>query len=103
MSAVAVLALAGLATYVLRITFVTLVPAAGLPAVVRESLDHVGPAVLAALVAVALVNGGGQGFGAAPAAAALLAGLVAWRTRNLLLTTVSGIATLALLELVLAG
>jgi branched-subunit amino acid transport protein len=50
---------AALATYVLRILLITLVPASRLPAAVRRLLPHVGPAVLAALVTAALFRPSG--------------------------------------------
>lgn len=59
MTAVLTLTAAGLATWVLRVLFVTVVPARRLPAAVHRGLDHAAPAVLAALVATALVGDAG--------------------------------------------
>jgi branched-subunit amino acid transport protein len=58
-AAVLALTAAGLATWLLRVLFVTLVPARRLPAPVRRGLDHAAPAVLAALVATSLVGDAG--------------------------------------------
>ncbi len=88
--------LAGVAvTYVLRITFIALVPADRLPRGIRDALDDVGPAAMAAILATHLAHGGTPPspptlVGVAVAAA------VAWRTRNLAATVVSGITTVAL-------
>ncbi|GAA1847650.1 hypothetical protein GCM10009836_29100 [Pseudonocardia ailaonensis] len=77
----AVLGLFGgaVATYLLRVVLLAVVPAERLPARVREALPHVGPAVLAALTVGAVAH--------APSVAAVLAllaaGLVARRFRNL--------------------
>jgi branched-subunit amino acid transport protein len=101
-SLLTVLLLAAVVTYVLRVTLVTIVPAGQLPAIVREGLEHVSPATLAALVAVALV-GGTHGGPALPVwLAAGFTAVVAWRTHNLLVTTGAGVGMLALLTLALA-
>jgi branched-subunit amino acid transport protein len=50
MSALAVLAAGGLASWVLRILFVTLVPAQRLPARFRAAIASAGPAAMAALL-----------------------------------------------------
>jgi branched-subunit amino acid transport protein len=86
MSAFVALALGALATWLLRVSFITLLPADRLPDRLRRSLRHVGPAVLAALVVTSLMGTGGPAALAAPSAehvALLAAGVVAWRFRNL--------------------
>jgi branched-subunit amino acid transport protein len=45
---------------VLRVAFVTVVDVDTLPSPVREALDYVGPAVLAALIVTTLAHGEGQ-------------------------------------------
>jgi branched-subunit amino acid transport protein len=67
------------ATYLLRVLLLAVVPPERLPAWLGEALPHVGPAVLAALIATALV----QAASVAAALALLAAGLVAWRFRGL--------------------
>jgi len=59
----AVLALAGavVGSYLLRITFVTLIDVERLPAVIRVALAYVGPAVIAAIVVTSLAHGDGHG------------------------------------------
>ncbi|WP_409330574.1 AzlD domain-containing protein [Trujillonella humicola] len=87
---------AALATWLLRILLIALVPATRLPGPVQRALPHVGPAVLAALVAAALVGapaGAGTDF---VLAAALTAG-VARRTGSVALATTAGLGSVALL------
>jgi branched-subunit amino acid transport protein len=90
---------AALATYVLRILLITLVPASRLPASVRRLLPHVGPAVLASLVAAALFGSPG---GVQPAflLGAVLTGAVAWRGGNIVLATGVGLGAVAMWQLV---
>jgi branched-subunit amino acid transport protein len=74
------------ATYVLRVLLLAVVPADRLPGWVREALPHVGPAVLTALIVGAVVHQGGLPALVTPSAthlALLVAGLVAWRFRSL--------------------
>lgn len=82
------LALSGgaLTTWLLRVSFITLLPADRLPPRVRRSLRHAGPAVLSALIVTGLAGQGGAAALLVPSArhlALLVAGLVAWRVRNL--------------------
>jgi branched-subunit amino acid transport protein len=101
MTAAIVLLLAAAVSWALRVLFITVVPAARLPAPVRGALDDVAPAVMAAMVVTSLAHGRGpSGLAAAEVAAALLAALVAWRTRNLAWTVVTGVVALGLLRLV---
>ena len=96
----ALLASAGavLVTWLLRVLFITLVPAGHLPAVVQRALPHVGPAVLAAVVAAALLGGrGGADVGSLAGAAAVC--LVAWRSGSILLATAAGLGVVTLVHL----
>ena len=92
-------------SWVFRIAFITLLPAERLPARLQAGLEHLAPAVLAAIVAVELV---GLVRGAQPVdALALLAagaviGLVAHCTRNLSIACALGLAVVLALDL-LAG
>jgi branched-subunit amino acid transport protein len=90
---------AAVATYALRILLITLVPASRLPATVRRFLPHVGPAVLAALVAAALFGSPG---GVQPAflLGAVLTGAVAWRGGSVVLATWAGLCAVAIWQLV---
>jgi len=67
---------------------------------VRRALRNVGPSVLAALVASLLVGDAGLA-GLAPSrhiAALALAGFVAWRTRNVIWTLVTGMSAIWILN-----
>lgn len=100
MSAPVVLVLAAATTWLLRVSFITLVPAARLPDRVRRSLDDVAPAVMAALVVTHLSHGAGPaGLVSTDAVAALVAAAVAWSTRSLAWTAAAGVGAAALLRL----
>lgn len=100
MTAAVVLLLAALTTWVLRISFITLLPAARLPGRVHAALDDVAPAVMAALVVTHLAHGEGvTGVVPADLGAALVAAAVAWRTRSLAATVVTGVAAAGVLRL----
>jgi branched-subunit amino acid transport protein len=98
MTALLIVLSASLATWLLRIGFITVLPAERLPARVQRAFDDVAPAVLAAIVVSHVVRAGGSGelpwqtLGAVLAAAA-----VAWRSRNLALPVVVGVAAFGLL------
>lgn len=100
MTPLLMLAAGVLITWALRVAFITVVPAGRLPERVQRALDDVAPSVLAAIVAVQLV-GGHAGIGVTPveAGAALATAIVAWRTRNLGLTVVLGVAAYGVLGL----
>lgn len=101
MTVAIVLLLAAVATWLLRVSFITLVPAGRLPARVRRALDDVTPAVMAALLVTHLTHGEGfGGFVLADVLAALVAAAVAWRTRHLSATVVTGVVAAGLLRLV---
>jgi branched-subunit amino acid transport protein len=96
----ALMACAGAAavTWLLRVLLITVLPAGQLPASVRRTLPHVGPAVLAAVVAAALVGGPG-GVDRAFLAGAVVTGVVAWRWGGVVVATACGLGTVALLHL----
>jgi branched-subunit amino acid transport protein len=98
------LVLLGLASWLLRIGLLVLVPASRLPAAVRGALVHVAPAVLAPLLALDLLQAlratPGTAGAAATAVAALAIAAVAWRTRNVALTAGVALASVVLLDVV---
>ena len=97
MSAVAALAVGALATWVLRTTFIALVPADRLHPRVRRTLRHVGPAVLGAMIVTLVVGHGGLPALVTPSArhlALLVAGLVAWRVRNVAVPMAAALAVM---------
>jgi branched-subunit amino acid transport protein len=101
MSPTIVLLLAAATTWLLRISFIALVPAARLPDRVHAALDDVAPAVMAALVVSGLAHGRGiPGLVPSDVAAALIAATIAWRTRNLGLTVLVGVVAAGLLRLI---
>lgn len=95
------------ASWVLRVLLVAVLPAERLPSRVRKVLPHVAPAVLAALVAGHLARGSPDplvGLSSlvvpTPTHLALLgAGLVAWRWRNL----AAPVAAALLVMIIIAG
>lgn len=96
--ALLVLVVAALGTYLARGGLIVLLADRSLPASIEQSLQYVGPAVLAALTVNLAVGTDGVGSMEFAEAAALLvaAGVAAWR-RNLILTFATGMATLWIL------
>jgi branched-subunit amino acid transport protein len=94
--------LGGLLTFGMRFIFIYLLGRFEVPEMVRRALRFVPPAVLTAIVVPELVIRSGQ-MDVSLMNFRLLAGvaaiLVAWRTKNPLLTILGGIVVLLLLEL----
>jgi branched-subunit amino acid transport protein len=94
------LAAAALGTFLMRASFLTLVPAEKLPRWAKRGLRYVPPAVLASLAVPAFAPGTWPPEGAAALvrpAAALVALVVAWRVGNVFVTIGAGMATLWIL------
>jgi len=88
-------------TYLLRLSFIELWKWLRVPPLMMRALDYVPAAVLAALVAPALLRSGGAvdiSLDNLRLYAGLAAAVVAWYSRNMLLTLVTGMAALWLLE-----
>ena len=99
-----VMIVGALGTLLLRASFLVLVPGDALPSWVRRGLRYVPPAVLAALAVSAFVptEWPVESLGAAARPlAAVVAGLVAWRSGKVLLTIGSGMAALWALNFLL--
>jgi branched-subunit amino acid transport protein len=97
-NALLVVLTASVATWLLRVGFITVVPAERLPARVHRAFDDVAPAVLAAIVVTHVVRA--DGAGAIPwetLGAVLATAVVAWRIRNLALPVIVGVAVFGLL------
>ena len=97
MSWLPALAVAGLLTFVTRLSFIALLGAANVPPLLKRALRYVPPAVLSAIVFSEVVVREGApdvGLGNVRLLAAAIAALVAWRTRNVLLTVAVGMAAL---------
>ena len=92
MTPLAVLLLGAVGTYLLRVTFILVVPAHRLPQRLRNALQLVGPAALAALVATDICYSASHPSALWPTIAAVIAaGIVAALSRNLGLTIVGGL------------
>lgn len=96
-----VLIAVGLLTYALRLSFILLFGRLDMPILLRRALRFVPPAVLTAIIFPEVLMPGGQlGFSLdnPRLPAALLAALVAWRTRNAVVTVAAGMAVLLALQ-----
>ena len=100
----ALLVVIGLVTFVYRYAMIGLFANRSLPGWLHALCRHIAPASFAALTASALFVAGGEvqfAFDSARPWAALVAVLVAWRTRNVLATIGAGMAALHLFTLVI--
>ena len=89
-------------TYLIRLSFIFFIPPDRMPSLFRRGLRYVPPAVLAALIApdLMIIDGTLQlSFTNHRLIAGVLAALVAWRTRNIWLTIVSGLVIFGLLSI----
>lgn len=92
--------LAGIGTFAMRGSFLLAAHRmTEVPPFAQRLLRQIPPAALASLVLPALIRPDGQLDLFSPqAAAGLVAGIVAWRTRNSILTLVIGMAVLVALQ-----
>jgi branched-subunit amino acid transport protein len=93
--------LAGLVTFTIRLSFIWFIGHRSIPPLMRRALRLVPPAVLTAIIFPEVFMPSGQldlSFGNARLLAAALATLVAWRTRNALLTIVIGMLAVWLFQ-----
>jgi branched-subunit amino acid transport protein len=102
MNGLGVMVVLATASWVLRAGFVVLVPASRMPAGLRDGLQHLPPAVLAALVAVDLTGSVRASADLCDTAvvlgtAAVLA-LAAWRTRSIALVSLVALAAVAVTD-----
>ena len=91
----------GIITYALRISMILLLGRIEIPLIVRRALRFVPPAVLSAIIFPEVLRPRGRfDFSAEnfQLLAGILAALVAWRSRNTLLTVGSGMAALWILQ-----
>lgn len=96
-----IMLLAGLCTFAIRLSFIILSGRMEFPDGLRRLLRLVPPAVLSAIVFPETLLRDGQvdlSLGNYRLLAGLLAALIAWRTRNVVLTILVGMATLLILE-----
>ena len=87
-----------LVTFGVRYPVLVLVRVIRLPELVTQGLKYVPPAILSAIIIPTVLIPGGDGIDLdlsnAPLFASLVATLIAWRTKNLLLTIITGMAVL---------
>lgn len=91
----------GVGTFALRLSFIALYGRLSIAPVVHRALAYVPASVLAALVLPAVMLPGGAreiALDNPRLLAAVLAALVAWLSRNTILTLASGMAALSLLQ-----
>jgi branched-subunit amino acid transport protein len=94
MSALLATIAVGLGTYLSRALFILALANRRVPETVLVLLQFVAPAVLAALIVTLLIDGDGNvALGAPEIAAFFIGGIVAWRTQNMIYTSVLGMAT----------
>ncbi len=93
-------------TFLLRLSFIELWKWMRVPSLLIRALNYVPPAVLAALVLPALLRSGGSidvSYDNLRLIAGLLAALVAWYTRSMLLTLGAGMGALWVLQALAGG
>ncbi len=93
--------LAGILTYAIRLSFIVLQDRIRMPDLIQRALRYVPPAVFTAVFLPELfLNDGNLNFslGNARLISGLLAILVAWRTKNIVLTIVAGMLALWILQ-----
>ena len=96
----------GLLTFGLRLVFIALVGRVQMPVWFERALRFVPVAALSAILAPELLKPNGQldiSLGNARLLAGALAVVVAWRTKNVLLTIAVGMAGLLILQVIFAA
>ncbi|MGI9667795.1 MAG: AzlD domain-containing protein [Acidimicrobiia bacterium] len=95
----AVVVLAGVATFAMRLSFIALFGKVAIPPNAERALRYIAPAVLAAITVPAVLAPGGV-FDPwnAYLPAAIVGGLAAWRTKSIGAAIVVGLPTLWLLQ-----
>ena len=102
MNAWVIIMVGGLLTFGMRLSFIYFFGRIEIPTTLRRSLRFVPPAVLSAIILPELLLPVGHldfGLGNHRWLAGVIAVLVAWRTRNTLLTILAGMAALLILQL----
>jgi branched-subunit amino acid transport protein len=98
-----VMLLGGVLTFGMRMSFIYLFGRFEIPALVKRALRFVPPAVLSAMIAPALFMPNNKldlGLDNHRLLAGVVAVLVAWRTKNTVLTILAGMAALLILQIV---
>ena len=87
----------GVVTFAIRLSMIVLLGRVDVPALVQRALRFVPPAVFSAIILPELLRPAGRldlSWGNARLLAGVLAAVVAWRTRNVLLSIAVGMAAL---------
>jgi branched-subunit amino acid transport protein len=95
----------GLVTYAIRLSMILLLERMDVPPIIQWGLYLVPPAVLTAIIFPELLMPNGTlylSFGNVRLLAGVLAAMVAWHTKNVLLTIAVGMAALWVLQMVIA-
>jgi len=93
----------GIVTYLIRLSLIALLGRIDVPLIVQRALRFVPPAVLSAIIFPEMFSPAGSldiSLGNVRLLAGLLAAVVAWRTKNVLLTIATGMSALWILRLV---
>ncbi|HSG78400.1 MAG TPA: AzlD domain-containing protein [Acidimicrobiia bacterium] len=96
-----VIGIIGAGTYLLRLSFIGTLGGRRVPDALERPLRFIAPSILAAIVLPALVRPEGPidlSVDNLRLVAGAVAGVVAWRTKNVVLTTVTGLSALWILE-----
>jgi branched-subunit amino acid transport protein len=96
-----VLLFGGLITYAIRLSFIVLLERWQMPPIVQRALRFVPPAVLSAIIFPEMLMQGGSfnlGLSNLRLIAGVLAVLVAWKTKNALITVGVGMTVLLVLQ-----
>ena len=91
-------------TFLIRLSFIQLLGQREMPPLLARSLRFIPASILSALVVPQILTRNNAlqiSFANPQLLAGIVAGLVAWRTRNVVLTVVSGMVVLWLLQAVL--
>ena len=96
-----VILLAGLITYGIRLSFILVFGRHEIPSWLKRALRYVPPAVLTAIIFPEMLIDGGKlsiSIGNARLISGVIAILVAWRTKNAVLTIIVGMSVLWLMQ-----
>lgn len=100
-AAAAIVALVAVMTYAFRASVIVALAGREIPVPVARALRQVGPAVLAALAINLAAGGEGEvGVSFAEGAALMVAGIAAWRWKNIIVSLVLAMAVLLTLSAV---
>jgi branched-subunit amino acid transport protein len=99
-----IMIIGGLFTFLTRLSFIAIFSRKAMPPIVQRALRYVPPAVLSTIALQGLLFPQGHldiSLSNPRWMAGLIAGLVAWRTRNALLTIIAGMLIMVLFQLFL--